>query len=577
MIRLVLRKALLTASVLLLAACGGGGGGGRSQPGPPQIQSVLSVASNTMTFNARLPGSAVPTQMISASVSNASQLTGTLYVLVTSAGTPVQSISGVNVVGNTGTATVTPAESLAIGAGTHTGTITVRACMNSANCSTGELAGSPQVVSVTYTVGALVRRHALVASQTGVGLAALPSRSVLTRTVAVSDSLGHAVPWSAVSNQTWLSVTSTGVTPGDLVVTASPVGLAADQTHFATVTVTSGENGVAQSETIRVGFWVGSQDPVSPQVITGNFTETITDPIRPLAYSHGGETTLSVHNVFTGQLVATIPFAKRLGQMTVAHDGSRLFVGDNDFLGTTGITPVDLETRTVAAAWAPSTTGGSLSHLEFVRVDGASLIVTGQNVLVNANTGTRVTAEGAVFADPGFNYSNAIIASRDGSLICSMNSSNSGGFFFCYNLLYTEEGGAVAVLRPTTNGATGNATRDAAMRPDGSRLYATYINVSSFSLPVLSRSDLITILTPNNVELLPDGRVLAGMSRTDDGADVRMFDANNVALGDFRLGTTEPGWKLLADQVKVSSDGLRIVSLAEMFSTVQRIQFTNTP
>jgi hypothetical protein len=40
-----------------------------------------------------------------------------------------------------------------LGVGTHTSTITVRACVNDSTCATGQLSGSPQTLTVTYTIG----------------------------------------------------------------------------------------------------------------------------------------------------------------------------------------------------------------------------------------------------------------------------------------------------------------------------------------------------------------------------------------------------------------------------------------
>jgi hypothetical protein len=579
MVRVALRlPLLLAASLLCLSACGGGGGGGNSPTPPSPNRPSLVLTSNSLSFSARVPGDGVPTQAISAVVTRTNELTGTLYVLVTSTGPAVQNISGVAISGATGTAVVTPASSDSLGSGTHSSTITVRACMNSANCASGELAGSPATINVTYTVGALVRRHAFTVSQQGLALASMPSRSVLTRTVRVTDSLGHAAPWSASSDQPWLTVTSTGVTPGDLVVTANPAGLAADQTHFATVTVTSGESGVQLSDTIRVGLWAGSQDPVSPLLTSGSFTETITDPIRPLSYSHAQGNTLSVHHVYTGQLVATLNFGQLLGDMAVAPDGSRLFVGDCNCVGSSGITAVDLETRAIAPSWILQSRGGYLSHLEYVRADGMGLIITGRHHVVVAGTGVEIPAAGELFLDEFGWYSNVIVASRDGSLVCSVTRGISSGRFGCYTLQYSDSVGGIAVFRPTGGGETGLGNRDAAMRPDGSRLFAIQpYRVLSYALPSASYAgELATMSTPNNVELLPDGRMLVGAANPTNGMDVQIYDANNAALGGFRL-VTNSDWGLIDDQLKVSADGLRIVSLAEYGISSRSMQFTDTP
>ncbi len=154
-----------------------------------------------------------------------------------------------------GSATVRAASSSFVGSGTHTATIRVRACLNSSDCSSGELAGSPASINVSYTVGVFTHRHRLVASTPGVAFASMPGRSTLTRTLTVTDTLGHPSSWAASSDQPWLQVTPSGAAGGNLVLTANPAGLAADQIHYATVTIGSSESAVSLQDHVRVGFW----------------------------------------------------------------------------------------------------------------------------------------------------------------------------------------------------------------------------------------------------------------------------------------------------------------------------------
>jgi IPT/TIG domain len=82
-------------------------------------------------------------------------LSGTLYITIvepSDPSSPIDSVSNVTISGNSGTASIVPKSPDMIGVGTASGTITVHACMNDPTCATGELAGSPRTVSVTYTV-----------------------------------------------------------------------------------------------------------------------------------------------------------------------------------------------------------------------------------------------------------------------------------------------------------------------------------------------------------------------------------------------------------------------------------------
>ena len=56
---------------------------------------------------------------------------------------------------NTGEARVIPTLPSILGAGTHTDTITIRACTTDLNCTSGQLSGSPPPVAVTYNINGI--------------------------------------------------------------------------------------------------------------------------------------------------------------------------------------------------------------------------------------------------------------------------------------------------------------------------------------------------------------------------------------------------------------------------------------
>jgi len=76
-------------------------------------------------------------------------------------GSAVANVSNFTISGNSGQAAVTPAFASRLGAGTFAGTVTVHACLNDQTCATGELAGSPQVINVTYTIGTFTPANAV--------------------------------------------------------------------------------------------------------------------------------------------------------------------------------------------------------------------------------------------------------------------------------------------------------------------------------------------------------------------------------------------------------------------------------
>jgi hypothetical protein len=85
----------------------------------------------------------------------------TLYILITAAGEVVNAISTPVISGTSGSALVTPVAPMALGTGSFNGSVTVRACVDSPTCATGELSGSPRTINVTYSIGSSVQQDAV--------------------------------------------------------------------------------------------------------------------------------------------------------------------------------------------------------------------------------------------------------------------------------------------------------------------------------------------------------------------------------------------------------------------------------
>jgi hypothetical protein len=157
-----------------LIACSGGGSSTTNvvngpAPGPTgdgnAANGTLSVSSNTLVFAAVSAGAATPaSQGLTMTLTNTGPLSGTLFVVIDTTGPAVASVSASTLGGSldiggvnnriSGASTVVPASPAALGAGSATATIRVRACLNDSTCNTNQLVGSPQIVNVSYTVGA---------------------------------------------------------------------------------------------------------------------------------------------------------------------------------------------------------------------------------------------------------------------------------------------------------------------------------------------------------------------------------------------------------------------------------------
>lgn len=204
------RSALLCLS--MLAACGGGGGGGGSR-------GTLSVSTRSLVFSTDWADVTPSSQDVTATVTG---VTGTLYVRIESTGPAVSMVSGVTITSETtGKATVYPANANTLGPGRFTGTITVHACTSSPACTTGELAGSPQTIDVTYDV----RGVAASAPSLTYLVGNAPAPGDLQRSATVS---GYPVQeWRAAWSEPWLEIVPTSGS------TAAPVQVSASLSRAA--------------------------------------------------------------------------------------------------------------------------------------------------------------------------------------------------------------------------------------------------------------------------------------------------------------------------------------------------------
>lgn len=164
--------------------------------------------------------------------------------------------------------------------------------------------------------------HRLVPQSVGVALSSFPARDRLQRTLTVGSSLGRSnVPWTATSNQPWLSVTPSGESGDALTLTASTSGLAQNQSHIAEVTLASTDQTIERDETIRVALWVGGSNPidlVSAPLMTafGVPYDSETHTRMPERNSNGDLFTPS----FSG-----VPVATRDGTRMISIDGQIQF------------------------------------------------------------------------------------------------------------------------------------------------------------------------------------------------------------------------------------------------------------
>jgi uncharacterized protein (TIGR03437 family) len=321
------------------------------------------------------------------------------------------------VTGVTSSSVAISANTTGIAAGTTcNGSLTITAT----NPSTGlAVPNSPVTIPVTLTVSSTAQL--VVSPNIGFSFAVpiggqASSPQPLNLSSTGSDQLSYTLVFTPDLGGNWLSFNATsGVTPGSVILTATPSSLLATGTYTGTLKITaSGANGAAANATAAAPFLI----PVVLQLTSGtlvvnpatlSFSQTlggtvpatqtvqITSNGQPLnfvaaASNQGSVAWLSVTGTANGQTP---------GSITVAVDGSKLSAGS--YPGTVTVTapgasntPLSIPvTLTVSAqSVAVSSTPGSLGFtVATTTKDGGSwLSVTPASGTTNANVQVSVSA-----------------------------------------------------------------------------------------------------------------------------------------------------------------------------------------
>lgn len=248
-----------------------------------------------------------------------------------------------------------------------------------------------------------IEPHRLSIIDNGVALSSLPSRSRLSHTIEIGENGGTSTTWSAASDQTWLTLsTSTGSTGGTLALIADPTGLTVDTIHYANVTISSADVTIVNSEIVRVGFYISSVDASATMTFAGLSqadypSGLVADPIRPYVYVSNMESDILVYNVYSGALVTTISgnINDTFSDLEVSSDGSYLYAV-NRF--DNSINQVDLSTLTMGSTWTgfnfpvyASTPYLSQMDIRYARLNGYPVLVTSGSQVLDAADGSVLT------------------------------------------------------------------------------------------------------------------------------------------------------------------------------------------
>ncbi len=201
----VILKTITFFLAIQLSACGGGG----SAPASP----TFTVSTNQINVGVVTNSGQAPDQTISGTVSNYS---GPLYIYITHTNNGINTVYLPNIVGNTGTSTISMQSKPQ---GVYFDTIEVKACSDF-DC-VNQIAGSPQMVNVTYSIGIAVDPPALNFTAVAGSAPAAQTVTVYYNSNSLStDTWGSSYLYLDGAN--WMSYTpADGQSPGEVEVTLS--------------------------------------------------------------------------------------------------------------------------------------------------------------------------------------------------------------------------------------------------------------------------------------------------------------------------------------------------------------------
>lgn len=410
------------------------------------------------------------------------------------------------------------------------------------------------VVTRTVPVDFNLDAHRVFADRNGVALSSTPGWSRLSDTIRIKSNYDESGTWTAVSDRSWLNVTSAGPLGGMLQVTANPSGLPTNQVDVATVTITPNDPALGPPERVRVGLWVGASTPASPTTINGEFSWIAADPVRPYVYVHGAMDSIRIFNVYTRTEIGTLTAGGVAipGAMTVSSNGSHLYVVDQS---DASVTPIDLATATPAAKWLPRPFAAAPAQISYARPSGGGVVIGSNGQAFSASDGTDA---GYVILDhnpPHFATSgdSSFLFNGSGRAQLDFTSAHGGELLTSYS-------GPAFGLVPAD-------ARDIATNLDGSIVGVTglwtfdYRFYDGVSMSALDELDMPSGGSANNVEISPTGKRVLALSAnygTEDfwiyGADGALSQA--LKLGDDGSVTGNDGAVIVERGIVLSGDGM---------------------
>ena len=398
----------------------------------------------------------------------------------------------------------------------------------------------------------------LIAASLGAAFSKLPTRSVLRRGIRISDAMGRTdIPWTASDDASWLTVTTSGTTGGEVLLVADPTRLAADQVYYATVTVASSSPLIDNDQRIRVALKVGPTDPVDTSV-SQVATSIVANPVEPVVYASlvGGD--VEVRDVHSGALLTTFPGASGTdgGALAISDDGLTLFVID----GWVTQRVVVLDAQTGAMLGEFPLQRQYTTTLHYMRPNAHPVLITGHGEAFDV--ATRTSLEG--FNLSTYYPSNKFAHTGDQRFLFSQQRASSPARLDKARIAYSTLVTPPLVTEYLLSSETGEAAGDVCVSADDSRVmtsggrFATPFNLLNASnLSVAARLSAQTY-GMTNVACLWNGLYMGSTSR-DPPVNLFFYDAqgNGIASSLLYQVDHEP----MMDRIIVSGDASRVIAV----------------
>jgi outer membrane protein assembly factor BamB len=341
-----------------------------------------------------------------------------------------------------------------------------------------------------------------------------------------------------------------------LIVQADPNQVKNDHVNVAKVTVSTSGGDFSDTETLYVGFWVGSANPPTPVIVQQSETTIAANPVTPVVYVSKGGSAVDEYNVYSGKLIETLTtIAAKIGAMEVSSNGQILFVFDTR---NQDVVALNAKNGQQIASYPVGQSLGQ--NMVYARPLGQPALYLSGGPIISVPKG-EVLATGL---DPG-----RIAVTPDGQHLYGVDVGVDPATLSSYSVGLS--GKVLAITSLKSRFTSGENCQDLAVSHDGAHVYPACGAPYAFEVydgQTLKRvQKLRAVPYPDNIEIDENDNAVGGLAFSYQKFDVYVYDqaGNTIA-------------KVAADQsamqsgdMKVSGDGTRVMVLTSSTLNIRTI------